>query len=122
MPVYGLELRQRVIDASLLGGTNCDVAARFSVSLFFVKSMKKLHRESGNVERRPSRAGRPRKLADREAEIRELIEAQPDLTLAQLRAALNTDAAISTIADELARLKLTFKKNRSTPQSKTGLT
>lgn len=122
MPVYGLELRQRVIDASLLGGTNCGVAARFSVSLFFVKSMKKLHRENGNVVRRPSRAGRPRKLADKEAQIRALVEAQPDLTLAQLREALNTDAAISTIADELAHLNLTFKKSRFTPRNRTGPT
>jgi len=122
MPVYGLELRQRVIDAVLQGGSIHGVADRFAVSPFFVKSMKKLHRDTGGVARRPSCAGRPRKLAGKEDQLRQCVSAQPDITLALLREALNADISISALANEMHRLKLTFKKSRSTPPSKTALT
>lgn len=120
--LYGMELRERVFQAVAEGGTIRAVSERFAVSPFFVKSMKKLHRETGSLAPRPSRAGRPRKLAGRDDEIGDLVASRSDVTLAQLREALNTDAAISTLSDTMRRLKLTFKKSRSGPPNRTGPT
>ena len=48
-------------------------------------------------------------LAGREDELRRLVEARPDRTLVELRAALRTSAALSTIWLMLSRLDLTVK-------------
>jgi len=42
-----------------------------------------------------------------------LVTAQPDATLAELRDALRTAAAVSTVWRELNHLDLTVKKNRT---------
>jgi hypothetical protein len=51
-------------------------------------------------------------LAGREDRLKALVNASPDATLAELREALPTTAALSTLWLELDRLGLTFKKNR----------
>jgi hypothetical protein len=55
---------------------------------------------------------RARVLAGQERRLAGLIAARPDATLAELRAALPTTAALSTIWREIGRLDLTVKKNR----------
>jgi len=50
-------------------------------------------------------------LAGQEARLTALITAQPDATLAELREALPTAAALSTLWREIDRLQLTVKKN-----------
>jgi len=52
-------------------------------------------------------------LAGQEQRLAALITAQPDLTLAELRDALPTTAALSTLWLEIDRLGLTVKKNRT---------
>jgi DNA-binding transcriptional regulator GbsR (MarR family) len=42
-----------------------------------------------------------------------LVTAKPDATLAELRDALRTSAAVSTVWRELNQLDLTVKKNRT---------
>jgi hypothetical protein len=49
-------------------------------------------------------------LAGQEQRLAALITAQPDLTLAELRDALRTTAALSTLWLEIDRLGLTVKK------------
>jgi transposase len=122
MAPYGIELRRRVMDAVAAGGSIREVAERFAVSPFFVKSMKRLAREQGHLRPKSGRAGRKRRLAGREEEIRGLVAVRPDLTLEQLRAELKADVCITTVANELNRLKLTFKKSPSAPPSRTAPT
>jgi hypothetical protein len=50
-------------------------------------------------------------LAGQEARLAALIAAQPDATLAELRDAMPTTAALSTLWLEIDRLGLTVKKN-----------
>jgi hypothetical protein len=50
-------------------------------------------------------------LAGQEERLAALVTARPDATLAELRAALPTTAALSTLWLEIDRLGLTFKKN-----------
>jgi transposase len=52
-------------------------------------------------------------LTGRESRLAALITAQPDITLAELREALPTTAALSTLWIAIRRLGLTLKKNRT---------
>jgi hypothetical protein len=52
-------------------------------------------------------------LAGQEERLRSLITARPDATLAELREALQTTAALSTLWLAVDRLGLTVKKNRT---------
>jgi hypothetical protein len=52
-------------------------------------------------------------LAGHEAQLAALVAARPDATLAELRDALRTSAALATVWRELDRLQLTVKKNDS---------
>jgi hypothetical protein len=52
-------------------------------------------------------------LAGQEQRLAALITAKPDITLAELRRALPTTAALSTLWLEIDRLGLTLKKNRT---------
>jgi hypothetical protein len=56
---------------------------------------------------------RSRVLAGQEERLKALVNARPDATLAELRDALPTTAALSTLWLELNRLNLTVKKNRT---------
>jgi transposase len=122
MRPHPIELRTRVVEALQAGGSIRTVAQRFAVSPFFVKAMKKLQREQGRLDPRSGRAGRKRRLAGREQEICELVAAQPDLTLAQIRDALQAEVCITTVHNELNRLKLSFKKSPCGPPSRTDPT
>lgn len=122
MRPHPIELRQRVCDALAAGGSIRKVAERFAVSPYFVKSMKRLSREQGHLRPRTGRAGRKRRLAGREEELRGIVARQPDLTLAQIREALKADVCITTVANELERLGITVKKSPCAPPSRTGPT
>jgi hypothetical protein len=52
-------------------------------------------------------------LAGQEERLKALVNATPDATLAELREALPTTAALSTLWLEIDRLGLTVKKNRT---------
>ena len=52
-------------------------------------------------------------MAGQEQRLAALITAKPDITLAELRDALPTHAALSTLWLEIDRLGLTVKKNRT---------
>jgi transposase len=67
-------------------------------------------RETGSLAPRKQTKFRSRVLAGQESRLAALIAAQPDLTLAELRDALATDAALSTLWLEIDRLGLTVKK------------
>jgi transposase len=114
---YSMDLRQRVIadcDAGL--GTQA-VARKYSVSPAWVRRLKQHRRERGDIK--PRTGGHyPRKI-DRER-LAELVARRPDATLVQLREALGVRVSLSALCVTLKALKLTFKKSRSTPRSKTG--
>jgi transposase len=101
----------RAWDAS---GDAEEVAATFAVSRAWVHRLVQRRRETGSIAPRPQTKFRSRVLAGQEARLAALIAARPDATLAELREALPTTAALSTLWLEIDRLGLTVKK-RSTP-------
>jgi transposase len=113
MAPYSMDLRRRVVQAWDESGDADDVAATFSVSRAWVHRLVQRRRETGSIAPRKQTKFRGRVLAGQEQRLAALIAARPDATLAELRDALATTAALSTLWREIDRLGLTVKKNRT---------
>ncbi len=110
---YSMDLRSRVLRDSDAGQSSKALAERYHVSRAWVDALKHRRRETGDIGPRPQRKFRTRALAGQEDRLRALIDAQPDRTLVEIRAALATTASVATIWRELDRLGVTIKKNRT---------
>ena len=110
---YSIDLRERVAQAWDETGDADEIASTFRVSRAWVHRLIQRRRETGSIAPRAQTKFRSRVLAGQEQRLAALITAQPDITLAELRDALSTTAALSTLWLEIDRLGLTVKK---TPQ------
>ena len=108
---YSMDLRERVFKAWAASGEADEVAATFGVSRAWVHRLAQRHRETGSLAPRPQTKFRRRVLADQEERLTATVLARPDATLAEIREALPTTAALSTLWVALDRLKWTVKKN-----------
>jgi transposase len=113
MAPYSMDLRTRVARAWDASGDAEDIAATFGVSRAWVHRLMQRRRETGSLAPRQQTKYRSRVLAGQERRLAALIAARPDITLAELRDALPTTAALSTLWLEIDRLGLTLKKNRT---------
>jgi len=122
MRPYSMDLRERVIAACDRGEPTKVVARRFEVSPAWVRRLKQHRRERGDVVPRDSGGsrGRPRKV-DR-ARLAELVKQQPDATLMELRERLGVAVTLWAICKALRGLKLSYKKSRPAPPSRTAPT
>jgi transposase len=110
MAPYSMDLRERVVRAWDTSGDADEVAATFGVSRAWVHRLVQRRRETGSIAPRQQTKFRSRVLAGQEARLAALIAARPDATLAELREALATTAALSTLWLEINRLGFTVKK------------
>ena len=123
MAPYSMDLRQRVLRAWDSGMDAERVAAKYEVSRAWVHRLVQRRRETGSIAPRHQTKFRRRALApDQEHRLVALITARPDATLAELRVALPTAAALSTLWRAIDRLGLTVKKKPYTPTNNVGLT
>src|SRR5438093_5879039 len=111
MAPYSMDLRARVMRAWDASGDAEAVAAIFGVSRAWVHRVAQRRRETGSIAPRKQTKFRSRVLAGQEDRLAALITARPDATLAELREALATRAALSTLWLEIDRLGVTVKKN-----------
>ena len=125
MKAYSLDLREKLLRA-------CDqqrssqraIAALFGVSQSFVEKLLRRRRTSGDIAPRPHAGGR-RALCDEAAlaQVRQLVQAHPDATLAefceQLYSQQGLRVSVPTMGRLVIRLQLPRKKSRSTPASAT---
>jgi transposase len=111
MAPYSMDLRKRVVRAWDAGMDAESVAAKYEVSRAWVHRLVQRRRETGSIAPRKQTKCRGRVLAGQEGRLAALITAQPDATLVELREALRTSAALSTLWREIDRLQLTVKKN-----------
>lgn len=109
MGPYSTDLRQRVVDAYKAGvGSIRRVATLFELSFNTVENWLRLERETGSIVPRPHVGGRTATIQGEVLEtLRRLVDAQPDATLAELRAQLEKACAIRTSEAALCR---TLKK------------
>jgi len=122
MKPYSMDLRDRVLAACDAGTGTRAVARRFAVSESWVRRLKQRRREAGETAPRPPRNRRAPKLAPHLGRLRELVAAEPDLTLAELRARLGVAVSLGTLWAAVAGLGLTVKKKSAGRPSRTGRT
>ena len=111
MAPYSVDLRTRVLRAWDMGMDAESVAAKYDVSRAWVHRLVQRRRETGSIAARKQTTFRRRVLAGQEARVAALIAARPDATLAELREALPTTAALSTLWRTISQLGFTLKKN-----------
>src|SRR4051794_26425256 len=112
MRAYSNDLRERLVAAVERGDYSLRQLARlFSVSLSCLVRLLQHQRRTGSVQPKPHAGVPPRKLdAAADARLRELVQAQPDATLAELRDRLGIPCCLMTIARALQRQQITRKK------------
>ena len=124
MTAYSNDLRGRVVAAYDAGeGTQEQVAARFAVSLSWVRKLLRRRRVTGSIAPRPHRGGRAPAF-DEEASrrLREAVRADDDATLAELARAAGVACCASAVHRALVRLGVTRKKSRGGRPSRTATT
>jgi len=118
-----LDLRQRIV-AAVEGGLSRRAAAkRFAVSESCAVKLIQRWTRTGNVAPATPSRRKPYALARHEKLVRDLMAAQPDMTLDELHAtlaAVGIAVGRTSVHRYLEALDLTFKKRPSTPPSKAG--
>ena len=110
-----LDLRRRIVRAVERGSSIREAARRFAVSPSMAIKLMQRVRATGSPA--PARYGGHRRplLAAHEGEIAALVEASPDLTLAELQAEIARRSGVlagrTTIHNTLRRLGLRHKKS-----------
>ena len=124
MEAYPSKVRELVLDAYDAGLRTKEVATRFKVSPSWARRVKQRLRERGlrAVLVRDKNGPDPTLDADDRQRLAALVERTPDATLAELKAASGLPVSISTLARALVELRLTLKKSRSPPPSRTART
>ena len=124
MKAYSIDFRQKILDTYHAEPISQKaIAKRFSVALSFVQKLLKQYRETKNITPRTDRCGVKGKLnAEQLLILAELIEANNDATLEELRYLLygriGFSVSRSTIGRMIKLLDITFKKKRSSLQAK----
>lgn len=123
MEAYPTKVRELVLDAYEQGVGTAEIAGRLKVSPSWVRRVNQRWRElklRGSIQQK--HGPNPKLDEARRQELAKLVQKTPDATLEELKAQLALPVSISTIWRTLNDMKLTLKKSRYMPVSKTGLT
>ena len=121
MKTISLDVRERILKAydGGKGVTREEVAKWFSVSLGMVKKLLQQRKHTGDIAPLHHRAGRkPTILPHHRQQFRDLIKAQVDITLSELRTATRLTCTLPAIHYVLKDMGLTYKKRHFAPASK----
>jgi transposase len=124
MRTLSRDLRERIlISYDREEGTRDQIAARYQVSLGMVKKLLQQRRHTGDIGPRHRFSGRkPKILGGHREQMRKLLSKKPDLTLKELRSAMQLSCSLPAIHYALEELGLTYKKRHSAPANRTGQT
>jgi transposase len=118
-----LDLRKRVLASCDAGHGTKQVAETYGVSPSWVRRLKQRRRELGTIAPLPPRYGAKPKFTPEDLQrLADLVDEQPDATLAELKERLGLDVTLKSICLRLQQMKLRVKKKSSTPPSRTGPT
>src|SRR5688500_10203166 len=106
MKTLSLDRRERIVAAYDRGDeTRLQIAQRYNVSESMVKKLLKQRVKTGEIGARHFNSGRkPTILPAHERRLRQLVKRQPDLTLEELRDALELDVTPQAIYYALERM------------------
>ena len=122
---YGDDLRRRIVQCCEKGQQKqAEIARRFLVSVRYIGKILAQKRRTGQAERMPHRPGRKPKFTPPICQrLRNWLNSQPDLTLAELQKKLEREEGLLSsqfsIWTTLGKMGLRLKKSRSTRKSKT---
>ncbi len=124
MRTLSLDLRERILTSyDRKEGTREEIAARYQVSLGMVKKLLQQRRRTGDLRPRHRYSGRkPKILGSHRQQMRSLLSKKPDLTLKELRSAVQLSCSLPAIHYALEEMGLTYKKRHSAPANRTGRT
>jgi transposase len=120
MEAYSIDLRSRVIADCDAGFGTKAVAEKYKVSSSWVRKVKQIRRETGQIGPRQQQVNHATKLDAHMETLAQLVAEQPDSTLRELRERLGVSVGLATIGRALARLRLTFKKKSCMRLSSSG--
>lgn len=120
MATLSTDFRERILASYDRGEqTRQEIAERFGVSLGMVKKLLQQRRATGDIAPRHHRSGRKSKLsAQHRRRLEQLLSKNADMTLEELRDALDAACSLSAIHRALEKLGLTYKKRLSIQQNK----
>lgn len=111
MRAYSLDLRERVMMDVDAGMKIREISDKYRVTTKWISDLRKLRAETGSLEPRQGKPGPTPKLAAHAERLAQLVEAQPDASLEELRARLPVAVGSTTVWRALRVLKITFKKS-----------
>jgi len=120
MRTLSLDLRERIlVSYDHQEGTREEIALRYRVSLGMVKKLLQQRRHTGDIRPRHRYSGRKPKILDsHQQQMRKLLDKKPDLTLKELRSAMQLSCSLPAIYYALEAIGLTYKKRHSAPVSR----
>jgi len=115
MATLSQDLRERIVAAYDRGdGTRQEIADRFDVSLAMVKKLLYQRKKTGDIGNRHRFSGAKPKIGpSHRKQLKRLVRDQPDLTLEELRDAIEVDCTPQAVFYVLEDMGLTLKKRRS---------
>ena len=130
MKSYPLELRERVWEdyeenKKRQGKdkmTLVALAAKWKVSVDWVKKIRKQFLQTGSLEPIKPKTGPKPKLEPHRDRLWQIVKDDPDVTLVEIQEQLPVDVCLQTIFNELNKLKISYKKSNSKPRSNTDRT
>jgi transposase len=122
MKTYSMDLRERVVAAcDAREGTREQIAARFCVSVSWIRDLLRRRHLTGSIAPKPHGGGRaPAFDAPAAERLRQAVRADNDATLAELAAVAGIACRPSVVHRALQRLGITRKKSRGGRPSRTG--
>ena len=115
---YAQDLRDRVLAAYDRGMKTKQIAETFQVCRSWARRVNQRRREHGETTPRPMGGATVVKIDLNR--LAELVAEQPDATLEELADRLGTGCKAPAVCRALKRMKITFKKRRSTPPNRTA--
>ena len=121
MRAYSIDLRERVVAAcDARDGTRQQIAARFSVSVAWLRRLLQRRRETGSIAPKSRGGGRaPAFDGEAAARLRAAVRDDADATLEELARAAGVACCASAVHRALTRLGITRKKSRGGRPSRT---
>lgn len=115
MHAYSQDLRDRVLGALVRGERPTDIAARFEVSRVWIYQVKKCLDQDGRRTSLPMGGHRKSRIAALQETVSSWIQAQPDLTLADICGRLASEHGVCikvpALWHQLNKWGLSYKKN-----------
>lgn len=119
MATLSADLRECIVAAYDRGdGTRLQIVERYNVSFGVVKKLLQQRRDTGDIGARHRYSERKPKITLRHQQrLRRLVRDHPDMTLEELRDAIDLACTPQAIHYALERMGLSRKKRRSAPRN-----